>query len=257
MTNPILQLQLPGIVRSLKTSEGQNLLCIEHVDVQSSIPHYDVFDLEKGLSVAGHISPKKNRNLVLKAITDRYIILNEYHDGQNPDKATVIVFDFERKTIVWEKENFVALEVTNGTIRAPHPHFENRFSHWDIENGLIVEEPEKTMRTTNKSEYFPLFYPDTSEHFVWFVKHIAEATGHQAVVCCEYLELTSIIVISYYFQEDQGLTNNLLILNLDGTTRELINLGKNLKGIGKDTFFAIEKKLIFISDKNMLNVYEV
>lgn len=256
MANP-LQLQFPGIVRSIKASEDQNLLCIEQVDVKSSIPKYDVIDLGKGLALASQIGIKNNRNLVLKAISGRYIILNEYHDGQNPDKATVIVFDFEQKTIVWEKENFVVLEVASESIRAPHPHFENRSSYWDIQSGTIMEEPEKTMPATNKPEYFPLFYPDTSEHFVWFVKHIVEATDHQAVVCCEYLELTSTIVISYYFQDDEGLTNNLLILNLDGTTRELINLGKNLKGIGKDTFFAIGNKLIFISNKNTLNIYEV
>ena len=57
--------------------------------------------------------------------------------------------------------------------------------------------------------------------------------------------------------EKEALNNSLIVLDPHGQTIESIKLGKNLKGIGKDTFFAIENRLIFISHKNTLNIYEV
>jgi len=65
------------------------------------------------------------------------------------------------------------------------------------------------------------------------------------------------MILSYYFHKNKTLGNVLLVANSEGEVLCTINLGENLKGIGKDTFFVLENKLVFISNKNTLNIYEV
>ena len=81
------------------------------------------------------IEVKKSKTMVLKSIFDSFLVLNEYANGQNPDKATAIVFDYQKKKIKWQKENFAISEINGSLLKAPNQHFENSFSYWDIESG--------------------------------------------------------------------------------------------------------------------------
>ncbi len=253
----LLSSTLPGIIRSIKSTTNNELLCLEFVVPGDGVPHYQIIDLEKKEILQEKLSIKPSKTLVLKAITSDRLLLNEYSDGKNPDHAAAISFDFYRREIAWEKADFQVLEVVGNHLKAPHPHFENRFSYWDIKNGVVVDDEKKVTGVLNKKESFPFFYPENSKHFKWFEQHIANLTGHEARICCEYMELDAALVISYYYMEGKGLTNELLILNRKGEIKEQINLGKNLQGIGKDTFFALENKIICITHKTTLNIYEV
>ncbi|MFT7162332.1 MAG: hypothetical protein ACI9GZ_003522 [Bacteroidia bacterium] len=246
-----------GIIRSIKTTEDQSLLCIENVKEESSIPNYNIIDLNKTKLLESNIAVKPSKTLVLKTIVDNFLVLNEYSNGQNPDKARAIVYDYKNKRINWEKENFNIIDIKGKLIKSPHQYFEGRYSYWDIESGSIVESDENENLKTEKNEYFPLCYPETNEYFSWFAKVISGQKKHMPRISCEYLELNDKIIISYYYMEKEALNNSLIVLDSYGQTIESIKLGENLKGIGKDTFFAIENHLIFISYKNTLNIYEV
>ena len=249
--------KFPGIIRSIKTTEDQSLLCIENVEEESSIPYYNIVDLNETKLLESNIAVKPSKTLVLKTIVNNFLVLNEYSNGQNPDKAKAIVYDYKNKRIKWEKEDFNIIDIKGKLIKSPHQYFEGRYSYWDIESGSIVESDENENPETNKNEHFPLCYPETNEHFAWFVKVISGQNKHIPRISCEYLELNDKIIISYYYMEKEALNNSLIVLDPHGQTIESIKLGKNLKGIGKDTFFAIENRLIFISHKNTLNIYEV
>jgi hypothetical protein len=216
-----------------------------------------VVDLANLSIVVMEIEVKKSKTMVLKSIFDSFLVLNEYANGQNPDKATAIVFDYQKKKIKWQKENFAISEINGSLLKAPNQHFENRFSYWDIESGSIIENPEENFSVPDNDLYFPQCYPENNEHFTWFVEVISRLTQHLACLSCEYLELKDKMVISYYYNEKDALNNSLIVLDNKGQIIESIKLGKNLNGIGKDTFFVIENRLIFISHKNTLNIYEI
>jgi len=246
-----------GIIRSIKISEDQSLLCIENVEAESSIPYYNIVDFNKVKLLDSNIDVKPSKTLVLKTIVDNFLVLYEYSNGQNPDKAKAIVYDYKSKKIKWEKEDFNIIDIKGRLIKSPHQYFEGRYSYWNIESGSIVESEENEKPETNKNQHFPLCYPETNEHFSWFAKVISGQNKHLPRISCEYLELNDKIIISYYYMEKEALNNSLIVLDSHGQIIESINLGENLKGIGKDTFFAIENRLIFISHKNTLNIYEV
>lgn len=246
-----------GIIRSIKLSEDHRLLCIENIEEESSIPFYSIVDLKSSKLVEHNIRVKPSKTIVLKAIVDNLLVFNEYSNGQNPDKANAIVYDYKRKKINWEKENFNILDINGRFIKSPHQYFETSYTYWDIESGSVVDSPENKELETNKNQYFPLCYPESNKHFSWFTKVISKLNQHIPRISCEYLELNDKIVISYYYMDKDALNNSLIVLDNHGQIIESIKLGKNLKGIGKDTFFAMENLLIFISHKNILNIYEV
>ena len=253
----ILVQKFSGIIRSIKLTKDQSLLCIENVQEKSSIPSYSIINLKETKLLESNIVVKPSKTIVLKAIVGNLLILNEYSNGQNPDKAKAIVYDYNNKKIKWEKDDFKIIDINGKLIKSPHQYFEGRHSYWDIESGSIVESVENENPKTNKNQYFPLCYPETNEHFSQFVHFISGQKNHIPRISCEYLEINNKIIISYYYMENEALSNSLIVLDSHGQTVESINLGKNLKGIGKDTFFAIENQLIFISHKNILNIYEV
>ncbi len=255
--NILFQKQFSSLIRFVKPSDDHTVICLEQISESLPSPQYHVVDLQSFTLNAENISVKNSKTLVLKSITSSHLILNEYHNGKNPDHATAMVYDYKRKIIEWEKENFRILEINGEVIKSPHQHFENRFSYWNVKTGQIIDEPATTNLKSNKTESFPLLYPENSEHFGSFSKFINEKTGHVPAICCEYLEVEKLMILSYYFFENKTLTNVLLIANSDGEILDTINLGENLKGIGKDTFFVLENKLVFISNKNTLNIYEV
>lgn len=246
-----------GIIRSIKVSEDQQLLCIENIEEERSIPYYNIVDLGETKLVESKCVVKQSKTLVLKTIVDDFIVLIEYSNGQNPDQADIIVYDYKNKRIKWEKENFKIIDIEGKLVKSPHQYFEGRYSYWDIESGSIVESTENENLKTNKNQHFPLCYPETNEHFSWFAKVISEQTEHIPRIICEYLELNNKMIISYYYKEKEAMNNSLIVLDNKGQKIESIKLGENLKGIGKDTFFAMENRLIFISHKNILNIYEV
>lgn len=255
--NILFQKQFSSLIRIVKPSDDYTVICLEQISESIPSPQYHIVDLRTFKLNAENISVKNSKTLVLKSVTDTHLILNEYHNGKNPDHATAIAYDYKTKKIEWEKQNFRILEVNGELIKAPHKHFENRFSYWNVKTGQIIEESKEKKIQTNKTESFPLLYPENSEHFGSFSKFISEKTGQNPTICCEYLEVEKIMILSYYYLKNKTLTNVLLIANSKGDILVTINLGENLKGIGKDTFFVIENKLIFISNKNTLNIYEV
>ena len=255
--NILFQKQFSSLIRFVKPSDDHSVICLEQISETITSPRYHIVDLRSFKLNAENVSVKNSKTLVLKSVTSTHLILNEYHNGKNPDHATAIAYDYKRKRIEWEKENFRILEVNGELIKAPHEHFENRLSYWDVKTGQKIEASEEKNIQSNKTESFPLLYPENSEHFGSFSKFIHEKKGHKPTICCEYLEVGKLMILSYYYFENKTLTNVLLIANSDGEILDTINLGKNLKGIGKDTFFVLENKLIFISNKNTLNIYEV
>ena len=254
--NKHFQHSVPGIIRSIKISTDGLLLCVESLDKILQYPRYFIFDLKTKKLIAERLEVKKDEKIVLKAITDNHLIFNQYADGQNPDVCTAFVYNYATRSIVWEKENFNILAVNEQTVKAPHPYFENRFTFYDIKTGQDLGQ-ENTGKSSPISNQFPDLYPSQSQHFTWFEKFISQVTSHKPELCCEYLELENRLIISYYFFEGDVLVNNLLVANDAGEVIESFPLGKNLKGIGKDTFFVVENNLIFISDKNTLHIYEV
>ncbi|MFY0653263.1 MAG: DUF4905 domain-containing protein [Cyclobacteriaceae bacterium] len=249
--------QFGNVIRSLKLSSNQKLLCIESTHDKNAIPSYSVYNLETNKLLTNSQEVKGSNTIVIKHIHENILLLNEYDNNKNPDDSTVIAFDYINNSIAWESQQIKIIDVTGGYIRAPHPNFPQRISHVDIKTGLIVDLEEEGSEPLNKKTKLPLMYSESSEYFDYFKKYIQDQSGNSAVICCEYLESNTNMIISYYTQKGQTLSNYLMVAEKEGRVTEQIKLGENLQGIGKDTFFALEENLFFITNKNTLNIYEL
>ncbi|MDX2189741.1 MAG: DUF4905 domain-containing protein [Bacteroidota bacterium] len=73
----------------------------------------------------------------------------------------------------------------------------------------------------------------------------------------EYLEFDQLIIISYYTKSDSAITNNLLIINREGSVLLHEKLQQEAKGIGFGTFFIYNRILITIKNTSELLAYEI
>ena len=230
-------------------------MCIESIG-ENSIPSYTVLEFGGLKFQLENVSPKESKRLTLKEIHENYLILLEYEEGKNPDVSNLIVFDTAKRIVAWERKDVKNVEVGRSAIKVPHQYLTKRIEHLDIGSGQPMELSGEF--TNNRPDILlPAFYSAENEYFSTFTEFIQTHTNDQAILCCEYLEINSGMILSYYAKSNRSVDNNLLIMSNEGQLNELINIGKNLTGIGKDTFFVFDKYLIFISFKNTLNIYEI
>ena len=69
----------------------------------------------------------------------------------------------------------------------------------------------------------------------------------------DYLEFGNYIIINYYDRSDTELVNFLLVLNREGNILYHKTAGSG-KGIAKDSFFIMDKILVFTKDRQNISV---
>ncbi len=102
----------------------------------------------------------------------------------------------------------------------------------------------------------PRHYPEGNQYLNALQKLIRYITENQPIGACDYLELPSLIIISYYFYEADKLKNNLLIVTKTGQVQwhESLFLGE---AQGHTTFVSWRHQVIYIKDQVYLCCYAV
>lgn len=192
-------------------------------------------------------------NPSVKAFNEDHLVMISFGANQNPDLVDLIVIGWQSE----EPSHFlpqVKLISANENFAIMHHH--------RIEGETIRIEfyEEKETLTDNSLDLqtttlrYPQLYASDSEYFPWFEK-LLKPYGQKPKVAVEHMKLMDNHLVSCY-QQENGLQNRLYILDHNGDIIESILLAPDLKGIGKDTFFAIENKVIFVSENRHLYVLD-
>ncbi len=102
----------------------------------------------------------------------------------------------------------------------------------------------------------PFHYPEGNQYLNALQKLIRYTTENQPVGACDYLELPSLIIISYYFYDSEKLKNNLLLVTKTGQVQWHESLFSG-EAQGYTTFIYWRHQLIYIKDQVYLCCYAV
>ncbi len=96
----------------------------------------------------------------------------------------------------------------------------------------------------------PSFFDVGTKHH----KTVSEFLSIDLVFPCEYLEIENNIIISYYLRSEKGLDRFLLCIR-DGENVWRIRQDHQMNGFASGAFFASNRRLFFVKERNEVCIY--
>jgi hypothetical protein len=182
-------------------------------------------------------------------------LLHVYDDDQNPEQKSLLLWDIKRDEILAFYHNASLSKRLLGGFLMSQEEVQYEV---DWEGKTTSRLPEiKSHHQDNTMLHYPFQYHPEEEEFDTIKTFITQNINVSPEAGVEYMETDHNVIISYYIREDKMLSNFLLIIDLDG--RILLNqkINTSASGIGRDTFFIFERKLVFITNNSSLYVYAI
>lgn len=243
-------------IKSIIPGSDENLLLIETNDTSSKTQIFLLLSFEPLAIIQAISFGEEYAGLVTKSYNKDQLLFIQYSDQNNPDLTSIYTFNWKGGEPTFSLQNTRIIQSGLEWIKVPHPHFANKEVFLDLKSGTELGEAPTIEEKDTADISYATAYSEESEYFEWFVQYFAK---HGIIPSrqIEYLKANDTVLISYYENFENGLTNTLAVLDHEGNMSTRIILDKLLKGIGKDTFFVYRNKAIFVTDKNTLNIYDL
>ncbi len=179
-----------------------------------------------------------------------------YLDTDNPDKKGIFAYDVFEKKVKWWNNDFSLVAVNHEFVKGVGSKYGHRQVTLALETGLEVVVSSDPLPVADLI-LRPSQYLEGQEHFHTIANFMTVKFNLSPVAALEYLELNSIILISYYLSETTELANYLMIISAAGSVLLREKLDDHLKGIGLDTFFLYAGCVFFVKNKRELFSYKI
>lgn len=193
----------------------------------------------------------------LGAISNDILLLTLYTDTGNPDKKSLIAYDVLKKQVIWWKNGFSLSAANDRYVKGIDSRFAHKSIILDLFNGDQVDQMDFDLEL---SQNFPVIrpfqYEQDTAHFTTVSDFLKLKCGLTPVITIEYLEFESLIMASV-FVKGQDLANYLYVFASGGDVLLKETLGKDLNGVGLDTFYIFSGHLIFVKNKHELISYKI
>lgn len=187
------------------------------------------------------------------------ILAFTYANNERPEPDNILAFEAFTCQKLWQRPDlrFLAFDGQNSLHAAPKGETEQRH--------LLSLKTGETLSRSNVEEnitlpyvlQFPQTYREGEAYFEEFEDFFAEHLDIKILQSIDYLEYRDYIIISYFFNENGKITNNLLIL--DAKVQILLNenIHSEIQSLSLDTFFVYHNYLIFIRNNIELVIYQI
>jgi hypothetical protein len=181
-------------------------------------------------------------------------IIQYFPNDQNPEEKVIIKYDLSKNVTNWEHANvdYVAI-VGNGVVFRDT----NGYYLLNDHNELSELNPSQIQEIGTDQFGYPSFFDQDEIEFKEMAALVEKFTGDTAQLGVEYLEYNQYILLSYFVIDGIKFNNYLIVLDSAGKIALHKKINGEMKGLGRDTFFILAEKLIFVSNKTTLNVYAI
>ncbi|WP_106635438.1 DUF4905 domain-containing protein [Siphonobacter sp. SORGH_AS_0500] len=180
------------------------------------------------------------------------ILYHSFEEPEVPRPTALHALDGRTGELLWTVSNRIWQETLDAIVRVQSG--EESYEFLDLRTGQSV--PQMPSQSALHEIRLPVHYPEGNVHLATLQKLIRYTTENHPIGACDYLELTPLIIISYYFYESEKLKNNLLVVTNTGQVQfhEPLSLGD---AQGHTTFINWRHQLIYIKDQVYLCCYAV
>lgn len=197
------------------------------------------------------------------------VYLHGYADRQLGQHKGITALSATSGKIIWEQPELAFYGVTSdGIIAYPAANPEGEFKLLAPSTGNYITEhvpQQEAIVAINQFSHtryskciYPMLYLEGEDYFSELQVFLQQQLQVSAVKAVEYAETEACFIVSYYIQGDSDkLDNFVVVFDLEGNLLLQEQLGRDLRGMGSDTFFIFKDELYFIQHKNSLKVYKL
>ena len=253
-----ISFQTEGKIWKIITDHSSSLLVIQVRDGEAYQTSFTAIDTMKSSILWQDYTLDENWWLGMSSLHQGVLLLHTYPDAQKPQPRGIVALDVASKEIIWQNQDLNFYELADDKIVATSSTTSDQFYLTvDIKSGNILErfqefDKEFTRKNENNSMIFPFHYQNEMAYFQTVAVFLKKKINLQIVQAVDYLEYDNFIIISYFYDDADGLMNNLLVLDQNGEVLLHQNIEKQLIGIGLDTFFVFKNELFFVKHKTLL-----
>lgn len=247
--------QFAGTIWKSALSSSNAILLLEVRDGLERKTSFSALDLIHGELLWNDITFEERWWVGLDGAAGDVALFSVFTDTSNPDRKSLIAYHIGEQKILWWRNDFSLSRLGLNCVLGISAQYGHREVVLDLlsgnETSYIPQPPEEAIIRR------PVQYVEGHPYFSTVRTFLLSRFNFEAVISLEYLEESSLIFISCYSREEQGLINDLLVLSTDGEMVLRENLGEQLKGIGQDTFFIYGGSVIFVKNRGGLFSYKI
>ena len=191
----------------------------------------------------------------LEASQGDVALFSIFTDTANPERKALIAYHIRQKKIMWWNNDLSLSSLGLNCVLGVTTQFGQKQVALNLMSG--EESPFVPAPSDDHQIMRPSQYIEDHPYFVSVRTFLSSRFNFQPVVSLEYLEESSLIFISAYQRDEHGLSNDLFVISSDGKLMLQENLGRQLKGIGQDTFFIYAGSVIFVRNRGELFSYKI
>ena len=247
--------QFGGTIWNSALSGSNAILILEVRDGQNRTTSFSALDLANNRLIWKNVVFEEPWWVGLDGAQGQVALFSVFTNTSNPDRKSLIAYHIEQQKILWWKNDFSLSAIGQNCVVGVTEQMGHKKIAFDLMRGTETEYVE-SLPETNATRR-PVQYMEGHAYFETVRTFLQSRFNFEAVVALEYLEDSSLIFISCYTRNEEGLTNELLVLSADGEILLRENLGEQLKGIGQDTFFIYAGSVIFVRNRGELFSYKI
>lgn len=247
--------QFGGTIWNSALSSSSKVLLLEIRRGDKKETSFSAIDLDQGKLLWKDVVFEERWWVGLDAAQGEVALFSVFTDTSNPDRKSLIAYHIHHQKILWWRNDFSLSALGANCVKGLLTQYGHRETALDLITGneteFVPQSPDSNAfkRPAQYLEGHPYF--DTVRTF------LQSRFNFDAVLSLEYLEESSLIFISSYVREGQGLINDLFVVSADGELVMREKLGEQLKGIGQDTFFIYAGSVIFVKNRGELFSYKI
>lgn len=251
----LFSFECDGIIWETALDQTAGRLLLQTRNEEKHETTFSAVDLRSGHWVIRNKHFEESWWIGISAMSSCRALLHIYEDDQNPELKSLLLWDIDHDQVLITYENATLGKALKGGFQIRK---EDGLHTMDWEGQAVEDLPEiKLSEQHNTSVHHPFQYQSGDSDFDTVKSFIAQTVNVVPEAGAEYLETDEYVFISYYINELKMLANYLLISDLNGKVLFNKKINTSAKGMGHDTFFIFERKLVFISNNNTLCVYAI
>lgn len=266
-SNSIFYFQFQANIWKILPDERNNGLILELRDPEERTADFVSIGLSPCEKRWQGLQTEESWWLGLESVKDGRLFLHGYKNAENPEHSGIFAYDTLNGKKIWENNTLsFRAHAENGILAASSVEGED-YTLIDPPTGKITgsldeksmyEALSGIMRSKQTSGIQnALHFTGENQYFKKIADFVQDATGHQPVAAFDYMEFEKFLIISYYIYHNGKLKNYLRVIKEDGSPVLQEKLDENLNGVGMDTFFMFNGRLIFIKNKKELVIAQL
>ena len=246
--------QFGGAIWKSALSHSTATLLLEIRDGNEKKTTFSAVRLNDGSMLWRDVTFEESWWVGLEAAQGDVALFSLFTDQSNPERKALIAYHILHKKIMWWNNDFSLSAVGENCVLG----MTTQYGQKEVALNLLTGKESSFEPVTDELVIIrPSQYPEGHNYFETVRSFLSSRFNFQAVASLEYLEESSFIFISAYERNEDGMSNELFVLSADGEPELRENLGRQLKGIGQDTFFIYAGSVIFVRNRGELFSYKI